>query len=108
MLLTVFGGVAVVLTIESLQPLRPVGAAPHWRWLNNLALTVVDYAVLLGLTPRPRRAYLLDVTPAQALVRKPEESLAYLNAQVAAYRRAAPLCASPASKRRARCSRCVR
>lgn len=51
MLLTVFGGVAVVMAIESLQPLRPVGEAPHWRWLNNLALTVVDYAVLLGLTP---------------------------------------------------------
>jgi thymidylate kinase len=45
--------------------------------------------VLRGLAPHPRRAYLLDVSPERALARKPEETLAYLAAQAATYRRAA-------------------
>jgi len=44
---------------------------------------------LRALTPRPRRAYLLEVTPAQALARKPDETLEYLSEQADAYRRAA-------------------
>lgn len=39
------------MAIESMRPFRPVSEAPLGRWLNNLALTAVDYAVLLGLAP---------------------------------------------------------
>ncbi len=51
MLLTAFGGVAVVLTVEAVRPLRPVSKSPLWRWLNNLVLTTLDYALMFGLTP---------------------------------------------------------
>jgi len=51
LLLTIFGGLAVVMAIESLWPLRAVSGASVWRWINNLALTVVDYAFLLGISP---------------------------------------------------------
>lgn len=46
-----FGGLAVVMAIEALRPLRAVSGASVWRWINNLALTAVDYAVLLGISP---------------------------------------------------------
>jgi sterol desaturase/sphingolipid hydroxylase (fatty acid hydroxylase superfamily) len=49
--LTIFGGLAVVMAIESIRPLRVVGGMPLWRWFNNLTLTAVDYAVLLGIAP---------------------------------------------------------
>lgn len=39
------------MAIEAIRPLRAVSGLPLWRWLNNLALTAVDYAVLLGLSP---------------------------------------------------------
>lgn len=39
------------MAIESLWPLRAVSGASVWRWINNLALTAVDYAVLLGISP---------------------------------------------------------
>jgi sterol desaturase/sphingolipid hydroxylase (fatty acid hydroxylase superfamily) len=48
---TVFGGIALVMLIESMAPLRPEPRAPLARWFSNLALTAVDYAVMLGLTP---------------------------------------------------------
>lgn len=50
-LLTIFGSVTAVMAIESMRPLRAVDGMPVRRWLNNLALTVVDYAVLLGVSP---------------------------------------------------------
>jgi sterol desaturase/sphingolipid hydroxylase (fatty acid hydroxylase superfamily) len=48
---TAFGGVALVMLIESLVPLRAEPKAPLLRWINNLALTAVDYAVLFGMAP---------------------------------------------------------
>lgn len=36
---------------EAASPLRAAEGMPLWRWLNNLAVTAVDYAVLLGVTP---------------------------------------------------------
>jgi sterol desaturase/sphingolipid hydroxylase (fatty acid hydroxylase superfamily) len=50
-LLTIFGGMAVVMAIESVRPLHVVAGMPLWRWLNNLLLTTVDYAVMLGISP---------------------------------------------------------
>ena len=49
--MTIFGGLAVVMAIEALWPLRTVSGASVWRWINNLALTAVDYAFLLGISP---------------------------------------------------------
>jgi len=49
--MTFFGGVAAVMAIETVWPLRAVSVRPVWRWINNLALTIVDYAVLLGISP---------------------------------------------------------
>ena len=46
--------------------------------------------VLRALTPRPRRAYLLDASPQRALARKPDETLDYLAEQAEAYRGVAP------------------
>ena len=46
--------------------------------------------LLLGLSPRPRLAYLLDAGPAIAHERKPDEELEFLEAQAAAYRQMAP------------------
>lgn len=51
LLLTIVGGIATVLAVESIRPLRVVGAAPFWRWLNNLALATLDFAVLVGVGP---------------------------------------------------------
>ena len=48
---TVFGGVALVMLIESMAPLRAEPKAPLMRWINNLSLTAVDYAVLFGMAP---------------------------------------------------------
>ncbi|NLG26870.1 MAG: hypothetical protein GX557_03115 [Chloroflexi bacterium] len=42
--------------------------------------------LLRALTPRPRRAYLLDVAPYQALARKPDETLEFLTEQAQTYR----------------------
>jgi sterol desaturase/sphingolipid hydroxylase (fatty acid hydroxylase superfamily) len=39
------------MAIETLWPLRAVASTSVWRWINNLALTAVDYAVLLGISP---------------------------------------------------------
>jgi len=39
------------MAIETLWPLRAVSSTSVWRWINNLALTAVDYAVLLGISP---------------------------------------------------------
>ncbi len=47
----VFGGIALVMLIESMAPLRPEPRAPLTRWINNLSLTAVDYAVLFGMAP---------------------------------------------------------
>lgn len=47
----VFGGVAMVMLIESFAPWRVVSGAPLARWANNLALTTLDYLLLLGLSP---------------------------------------------------------
>jgi len=46
--------------------------------------------MLLGLSPRPRLAYLLDVSPSVARERKPDEELEFLAAQAADYQRMAP------------------
>ena len=46
--------------------------------------------LLLGLSPRPRLAYLLDVDPAVARARKPDEELSFLEAQADLYRQMAP------------------
>jgi sterol desaturase/sphingolipid hydroxylase (fatty acid hydroxylase superfamily) len=51
MLGMVFGGIALVMLIESFAPFRPESRAPLVRWLSNLSLTAVDYAVLFGLAP---------------------------------------------------------
>ncbi len=51
LLLTIFGGVAVIMAFEAMSPLRAVPAMPLWRWVNNLALTIIDYAVLFGVSP---------------------------------------------------------
>jgi len=48
---TVFGGIALVMLIESMAPLRAEPKAPLLRWASNLTLTAVDYAVLFGMTP---------------------------------------------------------
>lgn len=48
---TVFGGIALVMLIESLAPLRAEPKTPLMRWINNLSLTAVDYAVLFGMAP---------------------------------------------------------
>lgn len=47
----VFGGIALVMLIESLASFRAEAKAPLLRWANNLSLTVVDYAVLFGVVP---------------------------------------------------------
>lgn len=39
------------MTVESVRPVRVVSSTSIWRWINNLMLTVVDYAALLGLSP---------------------------------------------------------
>ena len=46
--------------------------------------------LLLALAPRPRLAYLLDLDPATALRRKPEEEPDFLAEQAELYRRLAP------------------
>jgi sterol desaturase/sphingolipid hydroxylase (fatty acid hydroxylase superfamily) len=48
---TVFGGIALVMLIESMAPLRAEAKAPLVRWISNLSLTAVDYAVLFGIAP---------------------------------------------------------
>jgi sterol desaturase/sphingolipid hydroxylase (fatty acid hydroxylase superfamily) len=48
---TVFGGIALVMLIESMAPLRPEAKAPLVRWVSNLSLTAVDYAVMFGMAP---------------------------------------------------------
>lgn len=48
---TVFGGVAIVMLLESAFPWRATPDIPLVRWLNNIALTIIDYALLLGLSP---------------------------------------------------------
>jgi sterol desaturase/sphingolipid hydroxylase (fatty acid hydroxylase superfamily) len=48
---TVIVGVAVVMLIESIAPLRPEPKAPLMRWIHNLSLTAVDYAVMFGVAP---------------------------------------------------------
>jgi len=50
-LLVVFGGVTIVMALETLWPLRVVSGTPLWRWLNNMALTATDIAVMLGVGP---------------------------------------------------------
>ncbi len=47
----VFGGVALVLAIETFAPFRPVPEGVLGRWINNLGLTLVDYALLMFLAP---------------------------------------------------------
>lgn len=47
----VFGGIALVMLLESFFPWRVVPGVPLSRWLNNIALTIVDYLLLLGLSP---------------------------------------------------------
>ena len=42
--------------------------------------------LLMLLSPRPNRAYLLDVAPPQALAREPDESLEFLERQALVYR----------------------
>lgn len=69
----------------------------HYDALVELAVLTGSDRVLHGLaartlralTPRPRWAYWLEVTPAQALARKPDETLEYLSEQAEAYQRAA-------------------
>ena len=39
------------MVVETVLPFRPLASMPFWRWLNNLALTAVDYFVILGLAP---------------------------------------------------------
>lgn len=39
------------MAIETVWPLRAVSGAPVWRWINNLALTIFNYAILLGISP---------------------------------------------------------
>ena len=46
---TVFGGVALVMLIESMSPLRAEPKAPLMRWLSNLALSVVGYTFLFSI-----------------------------------------------------------
>lgn len=50
-LMTIFGGVALAMLVESLVPLRLVSPAQLRRWANNLALTAVDYAFFFSITP---------------------------------------------------------
>jgi hypothetical protein len=45
--------------------------------------------LLRALCPRPRQAYLLDVSPQQAMVRKPDELEGFLAQQSSLYRTAA-------------------
>jgi len=47
----VFGGVAVVLALESFVPFRPLSDGMVGRWVNNLAMTLFDYGLLLFLSP---------------------------------------------------------
>ncbi|CAH1207586.1 Fatty acid hydroxylase family protein [Candidatus Nitrotoga sp. BS] len=48
---TVFGGVALVMLIESMSPLRAESKAPLMRWVSNLALSVVGYIILFSIAP---------------------------------------------------------
>jgi len=48
---TVFGGVALVMLIESMSPLRAEPNAPLMRWVSNLALSVVGYIILFSIAP---------------------------------------------------------
>ena len=48
---TVFGGVALVMLIESMSPLRAEPKAPLMRWVSNLALSVVGYIILFSIAP---------------------------------------------------------
>lgn len=48
---TVFGGVALVMLIESMSPLRAESKAPLVRWLNNIILSAVGYTILFSMAP---------------------------------------------------------
>ncbi len=48
---TVFGGIALMMLVESVAPLRPEGKVPLLRWISNLSLTAVDYAVIFWIAP---------------------------------------------------------
>lgn len=48
---TVFGGVAVVMLIESMSPLRAEPKAPLMRWINNITLSAVGYTILFSIAP---------------------------------------------------------
>ncbi len=46
---TVFGGVALVMLIESITPLRAEQKTPLVRWVSNLTLSVVGYTFLFSI-----------------------------------------------------------
>ena len=45
------GGLVLACLWETLAPARKASAAVGWRWLNNLALALLNYAVALALLP---------------------------------------------------------
>lgn len=45
------GALALVMAVETLVPWRKVQDAPMARWLNNIALTGLDYAILFATGP---------------------------------------------------------
>ena len=48
---TFLGGVALVMLLESLAPLRAVSPTPMARWCYNLLLATLTYATLFGVVP---------------------------------------------------------
>lgn len=48
---TVFGGVALVMLIESMSPMRAEPKAPLIRWVSNLTLSIVAYIILFSIAP---------------------------------------------------------
>ena len=48
---SLIGSVVLACLLESFTPARAPSRAPGWRWLNNLALAVLNHAVLLLVMP---------------------------------------------------------